>query len=414
MFSANNVLYCWNPSLLSIVLTDKFLPCKKTNSQSQLQSTKDIHSGTTIEVALFSVKVHTSEHLFGLVIAHSHTGKCHLYSEQTPKTRFLISDEQIAMIQQKLFLHGPLNRGWMVTGTIFDQENSILVRKMSDIIRSKRSSRPNTTSLPSRRLKSIQQFAATIGNFICASTSWNNKLGTYLAIDFEWETFGKETKVTEFGWSRVSWRGSIQHEARGHIAILPETPSPTSRRYLYGVTTHMAHAEFCAEVVRVVSESAPKCGPLFLIMHASREDKRRLAEVGLDLSALTPHITPEPKSGFFEIDTQAMYRAISLDRYCNLSLKHLCTALGVNTVSLHNAGNDSYARNGFANAKLCKNVVDTKPDHPRPSQQPLTPSQAELDWILEHVTSENQPAGNIKHVVAVRTCSTSSTTTTTT
>ncbi|KZS97946.1 hypothetical protein SISNIDRAFT_436663 [Sistotremastrum niveocremeum HHB9708] len=150
--------------------------------------------------------------------------------------------------------------------------------------------------------------------------SWNEKIGTWCAIDFEWwEMY--HTDLTEVGLSSVTFENGLEIATNRHL-IFKENRlcrngkySPDNRdHFLFGQSQTLPQKQI-AEELKSYLQTASEKGPVFLIFHDQKGDIKCLRETGVELDGLSGDL-PEiaPSSGLFSIDTgsgrdRAIHRA---------------------------------------------------------------------------------------------------------
>ncbi|GJE84206.1 hypothetical protein PsYK624_002820 [Phanerochaete sordida] len=216
---------------------------------------------------------------------------------------------------------------------------------------------------------------------------WAAKTGSWLAIDMEaWEYDHK--LVTEFGWSRVTWRDGEAVEDNAHWIVKEYRDSKVNGTYVrdrkfwydYGDSELVPKRELKDRVAALIHESAAN-GPLYLVFHDASQDVKYLQSSAIEaplgnLSSVLPDTTPT--EGMFQVDTAELFSALTGDSNFR-ALERVCTLLKVgqleprmNLDNLHNAGNDAHATILCLKSMASGDSIDTQREKRWPGQTSAT------------------------------------------
>jgi len=179
---------------------------------------------------------------------------------------------------------------------------------------------------------------------------WNEKCGSWLAIDFEeWER--DSTVLTEFGWSCLEFKNGEEHQTDGHL-IVNEHMMYTNTVYVQGNRDNYDFGN--SEIVNKATFKNRICdmidrlrcaGPLFLVFHDYHGDMKVLQSKDVDAQIEPYHfLLPDafPRTGVFIVDTRDLFAALEGDATERRGLERMALLLRLPTKHLHNAGNDAH------------------------------------------------------------------------
>ncbi|KAI0774246.1 hypothetical protein C8Q74DRAFT_1269130 [Fomes fomentarius] len=178
-------------------------------------------------------------------------------------------------------------------------------------------------------------------------TLWVAKIGTWIAMDFEaWDR--DHTVLTEFGWRIVQWVDQQQVTEHGHLVVHEHRPFtqyyvPDHRnRYNFSRSEDVNKGEFKQRICDMVSKYRA-VGPLFLVFHGSSQDVKYLKSDAIKAFERDDRLPDSPQDGeVYVIDTAEMFAALEGESNDTRSLLRVCSLLKIDTMFLHNAGNDAY------------------------------------------------------------------------
>ncbi|KLO10176.1 hypothetical protein SCHPADRAFT_795168, partial [Schizopora paradoxa] len=212
------------------------------------------------------------------------------------------------------------------------------------------------------QLVSLRQKFERVRNY------WNEKRGSWLAIDFEeWEM--DSNVITEFGWSCIEFIDGKEHQTDGHL-IVKEHETYTNFKYIqgnrenynFGTSEKVKKAEFKERICDTI-ERLKSAGPLFLVFHDYHGDIKTLQSKDVD-AQIEPYsfLLPDafPQKGVFIIDTRDLFAALEGESMDRRSLERMALFLGISVKFLHNAGNDAYYTLAALKSMASGNQLDSQ------------------------------------------------------
>ncbi|EJD01094.1 uncharacterized protein FOMMEDRAFT_158230 [Fomitiporia mediterranea MF3/22] len=259
-----------------------------------------------------------------------------------------------------------------------------------------------------RKLKCDMKLSSFRHTFDKVRDIYASKKGTWMAIDIEaWTVLS--SAITELGWSFQRWNDDQEMQGQGHFIIKKnknlrngQHVADAQDKFAFGSSVELETTEFKSKVDSLFTD-LQSSGPLFLVFHDAHGDIRFLNNSeyfpeGLIDNFMFSLPSGIPDEGTFVIDTTELFSALEGDARMKRSLGDMCRLLNIETLHLHNAGNDAHYTLLALKTMASGNQVDAQREERWPSRtltSTVEGSSLKVVYAPEDEDSDYSEPGNV-------------------